>query len=318
MIENPAKQNAAERAASTARIEAAVAEASARTTEVLEVGIVEMLEKSFITYPFKMTPWMMHRAEIMAKRVEGRKSFWDAWVVKISNQSEEISSQVKTRTETKDVISEDLISLSLRDLSGLLENKKLGDEILAIIERCDREIDEIRKNIKNIIRRKEDVKNTKPDQLEEAEARVRKKQYQAEELQARAWKEQYRIEEAQARVKKEQYQSEETQASLKKKQCQTEESQARARKEQCRVEGAQERKARLALEAESAASDSKLAAAAQSSQREAAVNNKMFDTIGNGIYDKMGFLGNNGELPVSLEKPVMTQCDSDYSLKSRV
>ncbi|MBS0358344.1 MAG: hypothetical protein JSS53_03610, partial [Proteobacteria bacterium] len=279
LIENPAKQNPEAKTASTVKIKDVVAEVSVRTTEVLDVEIAEMLEKSLIVYPFKMTPWMMRRFETMMKRVEGRKSFWNAWIDKISNQSEEMPAQTKVSIELKDFVSEDPVNLSL-------ENKKLGDEILTIIQRCDQEIDEIRKNIENIILRKQELKTTKPDQLEEACARVRKKQYQAEEAEARTKKEQYQAKEAEARTRKEQYQSEEAQALLKKRRSQAEESQARVKKEQCRVEGPEERKARLALEAESAAIDSKSVAAAEKAE-------KRKDTVQG--YDKLGVLGSGGK-----------------------
>ncbi|MBS0359279.1 MAG: hypothetical protein JSS53_08430 [Proteobacteria bacterium] len=231
LIEIPPSQYAAAKAVSTEKIEAAVAEVLARTTEVLDTELVEMLGKSLITYPFnKKTPWMTRRVEIMVKRVEGRKSFWDTWIGKISNQSEEMA---QVRASMKGLIGEDFACLVLGDSFDLLGNKRLSDEILAIIERCEWEMSEmIKMRIEDTIKCKGYVENRTQDQAEEKQARERKERHQAGEEQARERKEQY----------------------------QAEEEQARERKDQARVRKDQERKARLELEARLVEKQAKLAA----------------------------------------------------------
>ncbi|MBS0359469.1 MAG: hypothetical protein JSS53_09385 [Proteobacteria bacterium] len=160
------------------KIEAAVEEVLARTTEVLDTEIVEMLGKSLIAYPFKMTPWMVRRVETMTQRVQGRKSFWDTWVGKIPNQNEEM---IRARAAMKNSIGEGLTNLFFGYSSDLLEYKKLSDEILMMIKECESEMAEIRKNIQSTIVCKQSVENRKLEFLIAEEVREEKEQAQERE-----------------------------------------------------------------------------------------------------------------------------------------
>ncbi|MBS0359280.1 MAG: ankyrin repeat domain-containing protein, partial [Proteobacteria bacterium] len=155
---------------------------------------------------------------------------------------------------------------------------------------------------------------------EQAQARVKREQKQTEEAQVQVRREREQAEEAQAQVRREREQAEEAQAQVRREREQAEEAQEQ-------IEEEQERKAKLDLEAKSAAIDAELAAleAAQLDQGQAAGGGtalitpevataiagnsevsektdseekvaKQKDTVSEGIYDRVGLLRDKRDL----------------------